>query len=1251
MIEQRLPDLFATGYGSLWLPPPGRADSGDQSVGYDVYDRFDLGTPHQPTLYGTARGLETLAAGVHQVDASLHLDAVLNHSGFSDRSTLGFVASGGYPGLAITLADDSDGDYHPPSASGDLEGRLSGLVDIDHQKNHPLVRHPVDPDDPLNLPPGTTPDGAGRLANIPDADHRRFYPDADGDAMFLFDPATNESDIAVYSFDTGCPDCGDPVAENAMGYLMRYLQWSVQVVGADGFRIDAAKHVDRFVLDYFDRAVYRSSPRPLLDGSTRHVFSYSEVFADDTDTLLSHVKKSIDPEDVGRIGGNRDVLDFSLFFALRDNLDSTGTALAWQHIRDASVDAADDGLHNGSAGVMFVQSHDELGPGELSNVAHAYVLMHPGNAVVYFNGRQFGEHRDFPKPGRGDALGGVYGGALARLVAIRNTHGRGDYRERWIDGEGLFAYERAGSALVGLSNRGDGGFDQRDVQVELAPGTLLVELTGNASDTSIDPLDDIPAVLTVSDQQTVGLRIPRNRNAEGDFHGSGYVVYGLATPQAPAGLELVGADGVMAGAIPAANDVANGQTRLSDVSVIHGDTFEVRLQTQEVRLLGSDELRDHSADGDNALLKLDGGVDLNGSGAVDFVTPGDVSYGFESFTDKSSPLIGPEGLDGPRGDGEFLQTIDATQLAEGPHFLEARAFRHRSDGGPAVFSSFKQSLYVDRLPPQTAVDSWLPEDDTATTHRDLVGRSIDLTADNMHLFLNLPAGETETEILDRVAAGEGATGRIDRDRFQRGFADVPHGNSVATIVAFEPTGTWNIQRFPGLFADTAIGAGLGDLDFDGQYRVDDVDLFESVLQSQQRDFNPAGDFNSDGLTTYTDLLLFGARLGEVAAGEATTSAWEALHASLFGATDDALSTWQGLALEVPAPGILENDRDPGSDGLLVLTTLGAHETDLGGQATLAADGGFDYIPPSHLESLPLGQVAFDQVDYAVDDGHGNTDTATIVIRVEGLNDPPSAADDSFTLRENSVLTVPPLGLLENDQDIDADPLLVTLEDGPPRGSIEVSEDGSFEYTPNQNDNRTVAFSYLAIDPHEASSQAVVKLFFETDYPWHNGAFPLDVNDDGHVAPNDALRSVSAINRFSSRLLPTERAEGVEAPCYDVNRDGFHSAIDVLQIVNAINSQIAQGEGEARRGAALPWSREEANTPRQLLARPPSAATEAPSDHHGFTTAPHSQPSAAMLPNRIHLMDFAALNSPLASVREFLDALDALFALDGDPLSD
>ena len=45
-----------------------------------------------------------------------------------------------------------------------------------------------------------------------------------------------------------------------MGYLMRNAQWLVQVIGVDGLRIDAAKHVQGFVLDLLDRAVYRQNP-------------------------------------------------------------------------------------------------------------------------------------------------------------------------------------------------------------------------------------------------------------------------------------------------------------------------------------------------------------------------------------------------------------------------------------------------------------------------------------------------------------------------------------------------------------------------------------------------------------------------------------------------------------------------------------------------------------------------------------------------------------------------------------------------------------------------------------------------------------------------------------------------------------------------------------------------------------------------------------------------------------------------------
>jgi hypothetical protein len=41
--------------------------------------------------------------------------------------------------------------------------------------------------------------------------------------------------------------------------------------------------------------------------------------------------------------------------------------------------------------------------------------------------------------------------------------------------------------LVALNNRLDGGYDNRTVHTDFAPGTYLVELTGNAGDPVVDP--------------------------------------------------------------------------------------------------------------------------------------------------------------------------------------------------------------------------------------------------------------------------------------------------------------------------------------------------------------------------------------------------------------------------------------------------------------------------------------------------------------------------------------------------------------------------------------------------------------------------------------------------------------------------------------------------------------------------------------------------------------------------------------------
>jgi hypothetical protein len=915
-IERRTADIFAAGYGSVYTPPPGRADSGNQSVGYDVYDRFDLGSAGNPTLYGTELAIMTAIEQIHRAGATYFIDYVANHNGFSNLGTPGFVAAGDYPGFAVTLnpgnnsqgIDDIDGDFHGAFEGGDINGRLGGLIDIAQEKNYQFIRSPVDPVDPSNLPPGTTP-AFGRIADVPDPNNRLLYPDQDLPPILVFDPMTGEQNIAIYPFNNADPLAGDATLENATGYLMRYAQWLVQVVGVDGLRIDAAKHFERFVLNFVDRAVYRSSPRLLLDGSQPNVFSFSEVFDGDRGFLQTFVRKDIDPADPGRIGGNRDVLDFPLFFAMRDNLTANGFTNDWRNIVNASQDVQDDGLaNNGSQGVAFVQSHDEFGP-YLSNVAHAFALIRPGNAIVYFNAEEFGD-RDFPKDGRGDALGGLFGDTITTLVDIRNEYGRGNFISRTPSGDEkeILIFEREDSALVVLSNRLDSGFDSRTVATSFPPGTPLIELTGNASDPVVDPFNDFPELLVVNGDGTVNLRVPRNRApGTGVEHGRGYFIYGPAAPQGM--LSLTNVDHVIDGEMPTAT--TNGTARLSAIDVITADSFDVQLATNAVNLLGF--FRDIPADGDNALLRIDGGLDVNGSGGVDFVQPGSVVYGFEQFIDVHNP-----GFSNPSGNGFYSQSIDATTLAEGMHYIDVRAFRHREPSeGEAIFDDFRRSIYVDRLLPTAAIDSFDPIVPGVNENRRLVARSTDLTADNMHVLFDLPAAFTDAEILAMLGPGS-QTNQIDRDLFTKDASGLTHGNHVATIVTFEISGNVNVQRFPGQFTSTIFGAGLGDTNFDGSYSPADIDIFKTVLFSRDTQFNPAADLDGDGRVNLTDVTLLGPRLSDVGADAATQQAYGDLVVCVTLQVSIAPASFAENAGPNAAAGTVTRNLDYGSGELVVM---------------------------------------------------------------------------------------------------------------------------------------------------------------------------------------------------------------------------------------------------------------------------------------------------------------------------------------------
>jgi glycosidase len=901
-IEDRMADIHAVGYGRLWLPPPARADSGGLSVGYDVFDRFDLGKPRSETLYGTETGLKTLVRSAHSAGVLVNTDFIPNHNGFSDSSTVDtrgtattaddvtFVQAGGYPGFVVTLPGDIDGDFHGAFEGGEQNFRLSGLIDIAQEKNHQFIRHPTTPGNPQNIPAGMQGIFGRPPANVPDPNNARYYPDQGLGGATVFDPRLGQN-VTLYDFNTANPLAGDPVAENALGLVMRNARWMIQEVGVDGFRIDAGRHFPRWVLDYLDQATFLAKQEPLLDGSPQHPFSFIETGeAGDVSFMQGFVRKDINNANLGQVGGNRDGLDFKLFNALKQHLTNNGTVNNWHGIRNTTTDTYDDGLRNGSQGVAFAQSHDELGP-YLQNVAYAYILMRPGNAIVYTNAKEFGNGRDFPRGGKDDALGGFHGETVTTLVDIRNTHGRGNFHERWLDDafnpfgfSNIYIYERGNSAVVGLNSRLDAGYDERSpVQTTFAPGTVLVELTGNAADATVDPSGDIPEAIRVNGGGQVNIRVPRNAG-----HGRGYVIYGVAPPQGSLSLTNVAA--TMQGATPTAAN--NGTARLADIDVIMADSFAVQLNTTPVTLPApageASPVRDVHADGDTALLKIDGGVNLNSVPGIDHVTPGSVDYGFEEFTGVRSPgYVFSGGVNVGTGVGAYSQTIDATQLAEGRHYITARAFRHRDaatggDGGPAVFTDFTKTIYVDRLKPESAIVSFEPFASSPSTlsNRDLIVRSTDGTADNMHFFLDLAPNLTDSQILQMVGGGNSA-GYYDRDSFIRGYTGVRTGNHVATVVTFEPTGNWNVQRFSGLLTQTGLGGGFGDLTGNALFTTNDLlgannGSFEQVLYSQGNLFNAAADLDGDGEVTNLDLFDLGPALTANGVSPAVQNAYDQL---------------------------------------------------------------------------------------------------------------------------------------------------------------------------------------------------------------------------------------------------------------------------------------------------------------------------------------------------------------------------------------
>ena len=86
-----------------------------------------------------------------------------------------------------------------------------------------------------------------------------------------------------------------------------------------------------------------------------------------------------------------------------------------------------------------------------------------------------------------------------------------------------------------------------------------------------------------------------------------------------------------------------------------------------------------------------------------------------------------------------------------------------------------------------------------------------------------------------------------------------------------------------------------------------------------------------------------------------------------------------------------------------------------------------------------------------------------------------AANDSYSVNENTVLSVAAKGVLANDTDADGDTLTAVLASGSAHGALTLNADGSFSYTPATGYSGTDRFTYRAFDGTAYSNIATVNL--------------------------------------------------------------------------------------------------------------------------------------------------------------------------------
>lgn len=469
-LTAKMPEIAEAGYTSLWLPPPAKAGS-VFSVGYDLFDPFDLGDKNQRgtirTKYGTKAELLQVVETAHRFGLRVYFDNIMNHRGFDIPGYNSFAPTNLYPGLTVQ-------DFH---LRRQADGTFRNWDNISDWANEWQIQHR-----PLS--------GLIDLANESGSINENFGL-AEGSTTnkvsFLRQPGSN-----AYYMDTNLPAIagpwrpfngasGDPVVEDVNSYLIRAGMWMLNETKCDGFRFDAVKHTPssffgdttattsgyvgaiQTMFDYVHGYGNNVTGNGYVEGDdNRNSCFDSEVTRNDALLFGEHLGEP--PSYSQYYSRGMRLVDSPLQGTLNNVLGNPSASLV-------GLDQRDSGGFSAPNRVMFAQSHDNA----FSNhreLQLAYMFAREGIPVIYSDGYNQSSAPDyFPRVANAPYLGEFGDNKMPDLAWLHQQLSRGGTRPRWSDAD-IVAFER---------------YDYRDSANAADQTTVVFIMNDNyASDISFD---------------------------------------------------------------------------------------------------------------------------------------------------------------------------------------------------------------------------------------------------------------------------------------------------------------------------------------------------------------------------------------------------------------------------------------------------------------------------------------------------------------------------------------------------------------------------------------------------------------------------------------------------------------------------------------------------------------------------------------------------------------------------------------------